>query len=63
MFDGKKTIAFAVVMLLGSLNLGDLVLENEVGPVLDAFMVLIGFAGTVWGRVVARKNLLGKKLE
>lgn len=64
LLEGKKTIGFAVVALLGALSLGDLVLPAEIGPVVDAFAVIIGFAGTVWGRIVARRNLrTGKKLR
>lgn len=61
--EGKKTITFAIVGILGWLGWSDFITLSEIGEGVSAFSVIISLAGTIWGRVVATKKIGGGNLE
>lgn len=51
---GKKTYISLAIVLLGVLGFGDLVSEGELAEGIDAVLKVVGLAGAVYGRAVAK---------
>ena len=58
LFEGKKTIIGAFILLLGAFGAGDIVAAEEVEALVNAIATVFGFALTVYGRLVAKKPLI-----
>ena len=54
MLEGKKTFIALGIALLGFFGLSSLLSEAEAAASVDSVLQLIGIAGAVWGRWVAR---------